>query len=111
MQSNAAHPPSLMRETLRMAWPAVLESFFVALASMIDTLMVSSLGSTAVAAVGLTVQPKFLGFALFMATNVAVSALVARRRGQRDRHHCFSHSIGSFFFDFTNLNGQNRFCK
>lgn len=85
MQSNAAHPPSLMRETLRMAWPAVLESFFVALASMIDTLMVSSLGSTAVAAVGLTVQPKFLGFALFMATNVAVSALVARRRGQRDR--------------------------
>ena len=62
MQSNAAHPPSLMRETLRMAWPAVLESFFVALASMIDTLMVSSLGSTAVAAVGLTVQPKFLGF-------------------------------------------------
>ena len=85
MQSNAAHPPSLMRETLRMAWPAVLESFFVALASMIDTLMVSSLGSTAVAAVGLTVQPKFLGFALFIATNVAVSALVARRRGQRDR--------------------------
>ena len=41
MQSNAAHPPSLMRETLRMAWPAVLESFFVALASMIDTLMVN----------------------------------------------------------------------
>lgn len=52
MQSNAAHPPSLMRETLRMAWPAVLESFFVALASMIDTLMVSSLGSTAVAVLG-----------------------------------------------------------
>ena len=65
MQSNAAHPPSLMRETLRMAWPAVLESFFVALASMIDTLMVSSLGSTAVAAVGLTVQPKFFGLCAF----------------------------------------------
>ena len=83
MQNSGS--PSLMRETLRMAWPAVLESFFVALASMIDTLMVSSLGSTAVAAVGLTVQPKFLGFAIFLATNVAVSALVARRRGQQDR--------------------------
>ena len=58
MQSNAAHPPSLMRETLRMAWPAVLESFFVALASMIDTLMVSSLGSTAVAAPGIFLPPR-----------------------------------------------------
>lgn len=85
MQQPKPSASGLMRETLRMAWPAVLESFFVALANMIDTLMVSSLGSTAVAAVGLTVQPKFLGLALFLATNVAVSALVARRRGQQDR--------------------------
>ena len=46
-------------------------------------MMVSSLGSYAVAAVGLTTQPKFMGLALFFATNVAVSALVARRRGER----------------------------
>ncbi|MEG2699828.1 MAG: MATE family efflux transporter, partial [Hungatella sp.] len=73
-------------ETFQMAWPAVLESFFVALAGMIDSLMVSSIGAYAVAAVGLTTQPKFIGLALFIATNVAVSAIVARRKGQQDRY-------------------------
>lgn len=70
---------------VRMAWPSVLESFFVALAGLIDSLMVSSIGAYAVAAVGLTTQPKFLGLALFIALNVSVSAIVARRRGERDK--------------------------
>lgn len=65
-----------------MAWPAILESFFTAFAGLVDSLMVSSLGSHAVAAVGLTTQPKFLGLSLFIASNVAISALVARRKGQ-----------------------------
>lgn len=76
---------SLFKETIRIAWPAVLESFFVALAGMIDTLMVASVGSYAVAAVGLTNQPKFLVLAFFFSANVAVSALVARRRGEERR--------------------------
>lgn len=65
-----------------MAWPAVMESFFIALAGMVDSLMVSSMGPEAVAAVGLTTQPKFIGLCIFIATNVSVSALVARRRGR-----------------------------
>ena len=73
-----------LKTVFQMAWPAVLESFFVALAGLIDSFMVSSLGSYAVAAVGLTTNPKFIGLALFIATNVAVSALVARRKGERD---------------------------
>lgn len=75
-----------IRESIQMAWPAVLESFFVSLAGLIDSMMVSELGPYAVAAVGLTTQPKFIGMALFIATNVAVSAIVARRRGQQDRY-------------------------
>lgn len=70
---------------VNMAWPAVMESFFVALAGMIDSLMVSTIGAYAVAAVGLTTQPKFVGLAIFIATNVSVSAIVARRRGEQDR--------------------------
>lgn len=73
-------------ETFHMAWPAVLESFFVALVGMIDSLMVSSIGAYAVAAVGLTTQPKFIGLAMFIAMNVSVSAIVARRKGQEDRY-------------------------
>lgn len=72
-------------KTLNMAWPAMLESFFTALAGLIDSLMVSALGSYAVAAVGLTTQPKFLGLSMFMAANVAISALVARRKGEGKR--------------------------
>lgn len=73
------------RTAFQMAWPAVMESFFIALAGMVDSLMVSSMGAYAVAAVGLTTQPKFIGLCIFMATNVSVSALVARRRGEEDR--------------------------
>jgi len=72
-------------KTLNMAWPAMLESFFTAFAGLVDSLMVSSMGSYAVAAVGLTTQPKFLGLSLFFAANVSISALVARRKGQGKR--------------------------
>ncbi len=72
-----------LKITIDMAWPAIVESFFVAFAGLIDSLMVSSLGSYAVAAVGLTTQPKLLGLALFFALNVAISALVAQRRGEK----------------------------
>lgn len=72
-----------LKITIDMAWPAIIESFFIAFAGLIDSLMVSSLGSYAVAAVGLTTQPKLLGLALFFAINVALSALVARRRGEK----------------------------
>lgn len=73
---------NLLKDVTNMAWPAIVESFFTAFAGLIDSYMVSSLGESAVAAVGLTTQPKFLGLALFIAMNVSLSALVARRRGE-----------------------------
>ena len=74
------HSKENIRITFNMAWPSIVESFFVAFAGLVDSLMVSSLGSYAVAAVGLTTQPKFIGLSLFFALNVAISVLVARRR-------------------------------
>ncbi len=73
---------SLFKETINMAWPAVVESFFTAFVGLVDSYMVSGLGSDAVAAVGLTTQPKFMGLSLFFAINVSLSALVARRKGE-----------------------------
>lgn len=72
-------------DALKMSVPSVIESFFVAFAGLVDSLMVSSLGPAAVAAVGLTTQPKFIGLAVFFAINVAISALVARRFGEKKR--------------------------
>lgn len=73
------------KNAFNMAWPAIIESFFVAFTGLIDSLMVSRLGSYAVAAVGLTTQPKFMGLSLFFAVNISVSALVARRRGENNK--------------------------
>lgn len=81
-KTRAKHSRENIRITFNMAWPSIVESFFVAFAGLVDSLMVSSLGSYAVAAVGLTTQPKFIGLSLFFALNVAISALVARRRGE-----------------------------
>ena len=78
---------SMYRRALSVAWPAMMESFFITLAGMIDTMMVSAMGSYAVAAVGLTNQPKFIGLTLFFGINIAVSALVARRKGEQRREN------------------------
>ena len=74
-----------VHSAIGMAWPAIVESFFTAFAGLVDSLMVSSLGSYAVAAVGLTTQPKFVGMSVFFAVNVSISALVARRRGENKK--------------------------
>ena len=73
------------KTVLKIAIPAIIETFFVSFAGLVDTLMVSSLGANSVAAVGLTNQPKFVGLAVFMAISVSVSALVARRFGEKRR--------------------------
>ena len=64
------------KRAIQLAWPSGLESGFIALAGIIDTYMVSSIGSSAVAAVGLTTQPKFIALPKFFAINIATSALV-----------------------------------
>lgn len=89
---------TIVKDTLHMAWPAVCESFFVSLAGMIDSLMVSTMGSYAVAAVGLTTQPKFMGISIFIAVNVAVSALVARRRGEKKKDEANRILLTAIFF-------------
>lgn len=80
-------PPlgSIFKKTVRIAWPSITESFLISLVGMIDTMMVGGLGSRAIAAVGLTTQPKFVGLAVFISLNVAVSAIVARRKGEQNR--------------------------
>ncbi|WP_428771424.1 MATE family efflux transporter [Treponema sp. HNW] len=75
----------LFTDTLKTAWPAMLESFLAALITFADTVMVGALGSYAIAAVGLTAQPRFLCLSIFLSMNIAVAALVARRKGAEKR--------------------------
>lgn len=85
MDTEMKKDDQILKNTLSMAWPAILESFFTAFAGLVDSFMVSTMGAYSVAAVGLTTQPKFIGLALFFATNVSISALVARRKGEGKR--------------------------
>ena len=75
----------ILKTILDMDWPAILEAVFFSLTALIDSYMVSVLGENAVAGVGITAQPKFLGMAICIAVNVALSALVARRFGQQNK--------------------------
>lgn len=75
----------MIKSTVSVAWPSVLESFSICLAGTLDTIMVGSLGASSIAAVGLTNQPKFLVLAFFLALNVSVSSIVARRRGEGNK--------------------------
>ncbi len=61
-----------------------MESVFNVLAQMIDTYMLSGLGTSAVAAVGLTAQPMYFLMAPIFALNSTVGALIARRRGENN---------------------------
>lgn len=92
------YPREDVKKAVGMAWPAVLESFFTAFAGLVDSLMVSSLGSSAVAAVGLTTQPKLVGLALFFASNVSISALVARRKGEGKKEEANRIFVTFLFF-------------
>lgn len=64
------------------AGPSVLEMVAQSIIGSVDTMMVGTLGSAAIAAVGLTNQPRMLMLAVFFAMNAGVTAIVARRKGE-----------------------------
>lgn len=83
----------LYNDIIRIAWPSFVELLLTQLASMVDLMMVGSMGGTAnsqlgtqaLAAVGLTTQPKFLLMAAFVSMNTGVTALIARYKGRGDK--------------------------
>lgn len=70
------------KDVMRIAVPSITEMVLMSLVGMIDTMMVGSLGPAAIAAVGLTGQPRMLILCIFLALNIGVTAVVARRKGQ-----------------------------
>ena len=83
----------LYQDIVRIAWPSFIELLLTQLTSMVDLMMVGSIGGTAhpelgaqaLSAVGLTTQPKFLLMTAFMAMNTGITALVSRSKGKNDK--------------------------
>ena len=78
-------PGSMYKTYINMAIPSVMEMVLISLINMIDTIMVSSIGTDAVAAVGLVGQPRMIMLCFFFALNSGITAVVARRRGEDRR--------------------------
>ena len=70
------------KNLLAIAIPSIIEMVFVSLIGSVDVVMVGQLGYEAIAAVGLAGQPRLIVMSIFMALNVGVTAIVARRKGQ-----------------------------
>ena len=79
-------PPTnnLLKRILRISLPAAAEIFLIGLITMIDTMMVGSLGKEAIASVSITNQPVFITLTFCMGINAGVIAIISRRRGEND---------------------------
>lgn len=71
--------------TLKMAWPSAMEAILISMIGAMDMIMVSSLGSGAIAAVGITTQPKFFLMCFVFAVNTGVTVIISRRKGAQDK--------------------------
>ncbi|MCL1808051.1 MAG: MATE family efflux transporter [Oscillospiraceae bacterium] len=85
MKNKLERIEPLNKTVLRITAPSWAELLLGQLTSMADLMMVGSLGAWAIAGVGLSVQPKFLLMAVFIALNAGTTALVSRFKGMGDR--------------------------
>lgn len=73
------------KKTLKIAWPSAMEAILISLIGAIDMMMVGGLGTNAIAAVGITTQPKFLIMAFVLALNTGTTVIVSRRKGENNQ--------------------------
>lgn len=69
---------STKKVILKLAWPVIAEHSLATITHIVDLMMVGRLGASAVAAIGLTMQPVFFSTALASALGVGTTALVSR---------------------------------
>ena len=84
-EDSAPSQKELYRLCLKIAWPAIVEGMLLSIINSIDTMMVGGMGSAAIAAVGLTGQPRMILLMLIQSLCAGTTAVAARRRGEEDQ--------------------------
>lgn len=73
-------------DILRLFLPCLVELFLGQLVTMVDTIMVSGLGTKALNAVGICGSPTALLTLIFAALNVGTTATISRAKGEENPH-------------------------
>lgn len=68
----------------RLAGPAATEGLLLMLLSAVDLIMVSSLGTRAIAAVSILGQPRMVILCVSRSFAVAITAYIAQKNGEKD---------------------------
>lgn len=76
-----AGPKELRQKVMKLAGPSLTEMILINFMQMLNMIMVGRVGAEAVTAVGLTNQPIFFAYAVFIALNIGTTAIVARSIG------------------------------
>lgn len=75
---------TISKDIMSIVWASMIESFLVALVTLFDGIQVAVIGNEANAAVTICKQPYFILIAIITSLNIAVSAVIARRKGSND---------------------------
>lgn len=74
-------PKAIRKKVMQLAGPSLTEMILINFIQMLNMIMVGRVGAEAVTAVGLTNQPIFFAYAVFIALNIGTTAIVARSIG------------------------------
>lgn len=88
---------SLNKAIFLLAVPMVLELVMESTFAIVDIYFVGKLGASAVATVGLTETYLFLLYSMAMGLSIAVTAIVARRVGEKNRESAAISAVQSIF--------------
>ena len=70
---------------LKVSVPAALETLLIGVIGLIDTMMVGSKGTEALAAVSICQQPTFIVLAAAFGLSAGITAVIARRKGENNQ--------------------------
>lgn len=87
LKSNKPLPKvsKLISNTLRISLPAAIETLFIGLIGMADTMMVGNYSTQALSAVAISQQPVMITLAASIGINAGVIAIVSRRKGENKK--------------------------
>src|SRR5687768_15676703 len=90
---------SMKKAVFLLAVPMILELVMESTFAVVDIYFVGKLGASAVATVGLTETYLFLLYSLAMGVATAVTAIIARRIGEKKKEEAGVSAVQSIFLD------------